>query len=174
MSSKTKSKHSRSNSANFSRIFKTRWASWGVIGLLWIAFILLLLPIIESSLAPFFRQIGLIFVIVSIVFGFYFAYLVIMWIARKLPNNEFGIWLHRIVATILFFTGALFAFVFASSATMAFAYTSSSSGAPVYSFGSLVALIVAFCIGIALFAGYMEFLFERKAGILIFSGKQRF
>jgi len=174
MSAKTKSNHSRSNLADFSRIFKTRWASLGVIGLLWIAFILLFLPIIESSLAPLFRQIGLIFIIISIVFGFYFAYLVIMWIARKLPNSEFGIWLHRIIATFLFFTGALFAFAFASSAAMAFASMLSSSGAPVYSFGSFVALIVAFCIGIALFAGYMEFLFERKAGILIFTGKQRF
>jgi hypothetical protein len=174
MSAKTRSIHSRSNPKDFSRIFKTRWASWGVIGLLWIPFILLVLPILESSFAPFFRQIGIFFIIISIVFGFYFAYLVIMWIARKLPNSEFGIWLHRIVATILFFTGALFAIAFVSSAGMAFAFTQSSSGAPVYSMGSFVALIVAFCIGIALFAGYMEFLFERKAGILIFSGNQRF
>lgn len=174
MSAKTKSNHSRLYSVNFSRIFKTIWASWGLIGILWIAFILLLLPIIESSLAPIFQKIGLIFIIISIVFGFYFAYLVIMWIARKLPNNEFGIWLHRIVATILFFTGAFFAFAFAFTAVTAFAYMLSSSGSPIYSFGSLVALIVAFFIGIAIFAGYMEFLFERKAGILIFTGKQRF
>ena len=65
MSAKTRSIHSRSNPKDFSRIFKTRWASWGVIGLLWIPFILLVLPILESSFAPFFRQIGIFFVTIQ-------------------------------------------------------------------------------------------------------------
>jgi hypothetical protein len=172
--SKKRSIRARSNFQKPFRFSRHKWMNWGVIGVLWIVFILLVLPIFESSLPSLFQSIGIIFMIISIGFGFFFAYLTVMWIEKQLPRNEFGLWLHRIVATILFLGGAFFAFTFAFSAEMTYALSMTHTGSPLYSFGSLAALVVAFFIGIAFFAGYMEFLFERKAGILIFAGNQRF
>ncbi len=172
--SKKRPLHARSNFQKSFRFSNRKWMSWGVIGILWIVIIFFVLPVFESSFPSLFRSIGFIFIIVSIVFGFFFAYTAVMWIEKQLPRNEFGLWLHRIVATIMCLGGALFAFAFASSAAMVYALSSTQTGSPIYSLGSFSALAVAFFIGIAFFAGYMEFLFERKAGILVFTGNQRF
>lgn len=143
---------------------------------IWVIFVLIALPILETMFTTIIEPLGFIFILISLILGFYLAYRFVMWIDRKMPNTEFGLWARRGISSILVLFGLGFGFLLLFSFTMTMTMTKFPIGSPkiFISFSSLGALIVCFCIGLAIFAGYMEFSFERRAGILVFHGRQRF
>ena len=142
---------------------------------IWVVILLFALPILETSLAIIIEPLGFIFILISLILGFYLAYRFVMWIDRKLPNTEFGLWSRRGIASILILVGLGFAFLWMFSFSMTMALSPIGTTSKIFiSISSLSALIVCFFIGLAVFAGYMEFTFERRAGIIVFQGRQRF
>jgi len=114
--------------------------------------------------------------VISFIFGFYSAYPLAMWIDRNIPNTDFGIWMRRIIACLMVLVGLGVAFLWLMSIALA-SVSLSIQGVTNNSYISILALIVliaGFFFGIAVFGGYTEFNFERRAGGFIFHGRQRF
>jgi|SRR5208337_2775341 len=160
---------------NFKKIFWKAKRNLFFLTVIWVIFILFALPLLETSFATIIEPLGFIFILISLILGFYLSYRLVMWIDRKLPNTDFGLWSRRGIASILILVGLGFAFLwmFSFSMTMALSPLGATSKILI-SISSLSTLIVCFCIGLAVFAGYMEFTFERRAGIIVFQGRQRF
>jgi len=160
---------------NFKNIFWKVKRNLLLLTVVWVIFILFALPVLETSFATIIEPLGFIFILISLILGFYQSYRLVVWIDRKLPNTEFGLWSRRGISSILVLVGLGFAFLwmFSFSMTMALSPMGKTSIILV-SIYSLSALIFCFCLGLAVFAGYMEFTFERRAGIIVFQGRQRF
>lgn len=147
-----------------------------IIGIIWVVICLLILPLIERTNQDLVTTLSPILFLFSFFLGIYNAYPLTMWIDKKIPNTEFGIWMRRITAVtmVLIGFGVVFVLLMAASITIgSFAIQGLTNG-PWVSFMAFIALIASFFLGIALFAGYIEFTFERKAGVLAFIGKQKF
>jgi len=145
-----------------------------VYGILWVIFLMFVLPWIESAYPQPVGDISFIFVLISGLIGVYAAYPVIMWVDRKIPNTDFGVWTRRLIAAILVFGGLSLTMLLTMSATLAISIVLNSGTVHVSSIASIAAITIGFSLGIAIFAGYIEYTFERKAGLLVFHGRQRF
>lgn len=143
-------------------------------GILWVIFLMFILPLIESAYPQPVGDISFIFILISGLIGIYAAYPVIMWIDRRIPNTDFGVWARRLIAVILVFGGMGLTMLLIMSTTLAIATIVSSGTAHVSSIVSIAAITIGFSFGIAIFASYIEYTFERKAGLLVFHGRQRF
>jgi len=143
-------------------------------GILWVIFLMFLLPWIESAYSQPIGDISFIFILISGLIGIYAAYPVIMWVDRKIPNTDFGVWARRLIAVILVFGGLSLTMLLTMSATLAISTVLSSGTVHVSSMASIAAITIGFSLGIAIFAGYIEYTFETKAGLLVFHGRQRF
>jgi len=141
-------------------------------GILWVIFLMFILPWIESAYPL--GDISVIFVVISGIIGIYAAYPVIMWVDRKIPNTDFGVWTRRIIAVALILGGMGLTMLLIMSTALTVATMLSSGTVHVSSITSIAAILVGFSFGIAIFAGYIEYTFERKAGLLVFHGRQRF
>lgn len=142
----------------------------------WFLILLLIMPVLEGTYTKLITDIGAIFILISFVLGFYNAYPLTMWIDHRIPNTDFGIWLRRIVAGIMAVGGFGFAIlIFISSmASVAQLHLQGVKFIPAISFLSISVLFAGFFIGIAIFAGYIEFTHERRAGTIIFFGKTKY
>ena len=164
-----------SGNYNFKNIFWKAKRNIFFLTAIWIIFVLFALPVLEKSFATIIEPLGFIFILISLILGFYLSYRFVMWIDRKLPNTDFGLWSRRGIASLLIVVGLGFAFLWMFSISMTMIESPIGATSRVFvSISSLSALIVCFCIGLAIFAGYMEFTFERRAGIMVFHGRQRF
>jgi len=145
-------------------------------GLIWVLFLLFVLPAIESLNPNLIAGISVVFIIVSAAIGFYASYSFVMWIERQLPCTYFGIWMRRVVSSILVMGGFALSFIFMASSVFTMA-TVSSLGSSHVGFASVFAfsgMIITFFAGTGLFAGYLEYVFEKKSGLLVFFGHQKF
>lgn len=89
---------------------------------------------------------------------------------RKPARSDFDIWLIRIKA-IIFIGAGFFILIIGSMST----YIVDKSGIlPMVRPSPATIFFWAIGIGLIIFAGYMEFVFERTAGSLVFVGRQRF
>ena len=147
-----------------------------ILGVVWFLTLLFILPILEGTYTKLFTDIGAIFILISFILGFYNAYPLTMWIDRRIPNTDFGIWLRRIVAGIMAVGGVGIAIVILISFSIASIGVGiqSNVSVPYISFMSLSVLFASFFLGIAIFAGYIEFTHERRAGIIVFFGKTKY
>jgi hypothetical protein len=137
---------------------------------------LFILPVFERMNSGFIHNILYVILITSVVIGFYAAYSVAMWIDRKLSYSYFGAWMRRAVSGIFIVAGLGLSTVLLLALTLT-AVTFMIQTGSLLGATSTVAFsctIIAFFTGIAFFAGYLEFVFEKKAGILVFIGRQRF
>jgi hypothetical protein len=144
-------------------------------GVGWFLILLSILPIIESALPKLIMDMSVIFIFISFTIGLYDAYLLTMWIDKRISNTDFGLWSRRIIAGIMAIGGFLLGLMFVMGFTVASLI--SMGGAkfiPATSILATEALFISFFVGLGLFAGYMEFTFERRAGALLFLGRQRF
>ena len=155
------------------RYGKNRGIYYGVI---WGLLMLFVLPIFERMNPEFLHSILYVILIPSAVIGFYAAYSVAIWIDRKLSNSYFGVWMRRAVSGIFIVVGLGLSIMWLLALTL-------TAAAFMFQTGSLLGAtstvafsctIIAFFMGIAFFAGYLEFVFEKKAGMLVFIGRQRF
>ena len=145
-------------------------------GAIWALFFLFALPIIEGINQEAVLSIGYIILIPSAIIGFYAAYPIIMWIDKRLSNSYFGVWMRRVVSSFLVLAGFGLSLMWLLSFTLAMtllAARGSSLGGAVSAM-ALSCTIIAFFCGVGFFAGYLEYVFERKSGILVFTGRQRF
>lgn len=147
-----------------------------IIGIVWFLILLFIMPVLEGMYTKLITDIGAIFILISFVLGVYNAYPLTMWIDRRIPNTDFGIWLRRIVAGILAVGGIGIAIVILISFSIASigASIQSNVSVPYISFMSLSVLFASFFLGIAIFAGYIEFTHERKAGTIVFFGRSKY
>ena len=147
-----------------------------ILGVVWFLILLFIMPILEGTYTKLVTDIGVIFILTSFVLGFYNAYPLTMWIDRRIPNTDFGIWLRRIVAGIMAVGGVGIAIVILISFGIASIGVDiqSNVSVPYISFMSLSVLFASFFFGIAIFAGYIEFTHERRAGIIVFFGKTKY
>ena len=147
-----------------------------ILGVVWFLTLLFILPVLEGTYTKLFTDIGAIFILISFILGFYNAYPLTMWIDRRIPNTDFGIWLRRIVAGIMAVGGVGIAIVILISFSIASIGVGiqSNVSVPYISFMSLSVLFASFFLGIAIFAGYIEFTHERRAGIIVFFGKTKY
>lgn len=143
---------------------------------IWILFLLFVMPVFERVNQEFFQDVGYVLLIPSAIIGFYAAYPIIMWIDKRLSDSYFGVWMRRVVSSILVLAGLALSF----SWLLAFLLTVvqlASRGGTIHGAVSATALsctILAFFFGISFFAGYLEYVFERRSGVLVFTGHQRF
>jgi hypothetical protein len=147
-----------------------------LIAIIWVLFLLFVLPIVEYYFQEIITDISGLFIIISFIAGFYNAYPLAMWIDRKIPNTDFGIWMRRIIAGLMVLVGLGVAFLWLMGAALA-SVSSAIQGvtnSPYISILALIVLIAGFFFGIAVFGGYMVFNFERRAGGFAFHGRQRF
>lgn len=119
---------------------------------------------------------GALFVLISFVLGFYNAYHLTMWIDHRISNTDFGIWSRRVVAGMMAVGGPAVGIVMF---VMAIMITSQLEGQGIkftlaVSFLLISILFASFFIGMGVFAGYIEFTHERRAGTIIFFGKSRY
>jgi len=137
---------------------------------------LFVLPIFERINQELVLSIGYIILIPSAIIGFYAAYPIIMWIDKRLSNSYFGVWMRRVVSSALVLAGFGLSLMWLLSYTLTMAILASrgSSLSGGVSTTALSCTIIAFFCGIGFFAGYLEYVFERKSGILVFTGRQRF
>lgn len=147
-----------------------------IVGILWFLALLFIIPTLEGSYTEEIANISAILFIASFVIGFYNAYPLTMWIDRRIPNTDFGIWMRRIVAGIMVAVGFGFAFlVFISSMiSTAELYLQGVKSIPAVSFFSITVLFASFFIGIGAFASYIEFTHERRAGTIVHFGRTRY
>jgi len=118
---------------------------------------LIVLPFLENLLQIIIEPLGFIFILISIILGFYLAYRLVIWVDGKIPNTEFGIWARRGVLLIFVLFGLGLGFLlFLVYQIMA------TSFKVLVSVSSIIALIICFCFGLAIVAGYIvKFGFER-------------
>lgn len=144
-------------------------------GIGWFLILLFILPLIESALPKLIMDISVIFILISSVIGLYYAYLLTMWIDKRISNTDFGLWSRRIIAGIMTIGGFLLGLLFIMGFTVAsFTSTGGAKFIPAISNLATEVLFISFFAGLGLFASYMEFTFERRAGALVFLGHQRF
>lgn len=145
-------------------------------GIIWVLFTFFVLPVIEWANQDLVLNIMYIFLIISAVIGFYAAYPIIMWIDKRLSKSYLGTWMRRVVSGILAFAGFALSFVWLLSFVLAMV-TMAAKGSDfrgVVSAMALACTILTFFCGIGFFAGYLEYVFERESGFLVFTGRQRF
>lgn len=162
-----KKRRGRSSSvkSKFRIPYKLKKYSWAVIGILWLAFSILIFPIYGTNLI-----IDSASILISLAVGLKISYELMKIIMRKPARTDFDIWLIRIKA-IVFIGAGLFILFFGSLST----YLVDRSGVlPIIGPSPLTFFFWALGFGLILFAGYMEFAFERSAGSLVFIGKQGF
>lgn len=142
----------------------------------WFLTLLLILPVIEHMFTKLIIEIGGIFIIISVAISFYNAYILTMWIDRKISNNDFGIWLRRIVAGIMALGGFGFGLIFLMSSAISTASLSAKgvNAFPATSMLALMVLIAGFFIGLGIFASYIEFTHERRSGTIVHYGRTRY
>lgn len=145
-------------------------------GILWLLFIFFVLPFLEEMNSKLITDIGLIFLLISGAIGFYAAYPVTMWIDKKLPCSDFGLWARRIVSGVLLLVGVGFSVLWLMSIMMTIGIYASRgiTQGPWISVTSLTLLIIGFFAGLGLFSGYLEYVFEKRSGFLVFQGHQKF
>ena len=147
-----------------------------ILGIVWFLILLFIMPVLEGTYTKRITDIGAIFILISFVLGIYNAYPLTMWIDRRIPNTDFGIWLRRIVAGIMVVGGFGFAILIFISSMVSTAqlHLQGVKFIPAISFLSVSVLFASFFIGIAIFAGYVEFTHERRAGTIVFFGKTKY
>jgi hypothetical protein len=147
-----------------------------LIAAIWVLFLLFVLPIMEYHFQEIIVDISALFIIISFIIGCYNAYPLAMWIDRKIPHTDSGIWMRRIIACLMVLGGLGVAFLWLTGVALA-SVSSAIQGVPNSPYISILALIVlaaGFFFGIAVFGAYMEFNFERRSGGFVFRGRQRF
>ena len=147
-----------------------------ILGIVWFLILLFIMPVLECTYTDLITDIGVIFILISFVLGVYNAYPLTMWIDRRIPNTDFGIWLRRIVAGIMGVSGVGIAMIILLSFSIASIGMGiqSNVSVPYISFMSISVLFASFFFGIAIFAGYIEFTHERRAGTIVFFGKSKY
>ncbi|MFY1642865.1 hypothetical protein ACK11Z_03900 [Methanoculleus bourgensis] len=147
-----------------------------IYGMIWVLFIFFGLTTLEYHFSDMIMNIGALFIIISFLLGVYCAYPVVMWIDRKIPKTNFGLWMRRIVAGALVFVGAAMVCVWLLSASLAMLTLGieHQGQGPFITMMTLSVFVASFFVGLSIFAGYMEFKFEREAGVLVFHSHQRF
>jgi len=147
-----------------------------ILGIVWFLILLFIMPVLEGTYTKLITDIGAIFILISFVLGVYNAYPLTMWIDRRIPNTDFGIWLRRIVAGIMVVGGFGFAILIFISSMVSTAqlHLQGVKFIPAISFLSISVLFASFFIGIAIFAGYIEFTHERRAGTIVFFGRSKY
>jgi hypothetical protein len=110
-----------------------------IVGILWFLALLFIIPTLEWSYTEEIANISAIFIIASFVIGFYNAYPLTMWIDRRIPNTDFGIWMRRIDAGIMAAVGFGFAFLIFISSMVSTAelYLQGVKSIPAVSFGCI-------------------------------------
>jgi len=176
---KTKSSHNKNrNSRNISFWKRLKYAKKQglILGSVWFLVLLFIMPVLEGAYTKQITDIGAIFILISFVLGIYNAYPLTMWIDRRIPNTDFGIWLRRVVAGIMAVGGFGFAILIFISSTVSTAqlHLQGVKFIPAISFLSISVLFASFFVGIAIFAGYIEFTHERRAGTIVFFGKSKY
>ena len=155
------------------RYGKNRGIYYGVI---WGLLMLFVLPIFERMNPEFIHSILYAILIPSVVIGFYAAYSITMWIDRELSNSYFGVWMRRALSGVLIAVSFALSILCILSFTLTMAIFTFQTG-NLHGAVSVMALfctLVAFFLGVAFFAGYLEYVFEAKSGCLVFIGPQRF
>jgi len=160
---------------------KYKWNSWQkkriqsilfrepylVASITWIVLIMFIIPIIESNFF-YLRDLTWLFVLISIAIGIYCSYRVVKFIDNRLPKSEMGLWSLRLVSIGLVIIGIFLTLGALWTLSFALIYN------PTASFIGFGTLWISFFGSLIIFAGYLEFLFESRSGILIFQGRQRF
>jgi len=149
----------------YRKIYKFKRYNWAIIGFFW--FILL---VIFSSYHETNFIINSIINLISLIIGLNISHKIMKIIMRKPARTQYDIWAIRIKA-IIFACFGIFIAIFASLST----YTVDTSGVlPMVEPSILTIYFWSIGLGMIIFAAYMEFVFERTAGILVFGGRQRF
>lgn len=147
-----------------------------ILTVVWCLMLLFILPVLEGTYTKLITSyVGALFVLLSFVLGFYNAYHLTMWIDRRISNTDFGIWLRRTVAGMVaiggFAVGIVIFVVSIAATSQLHLYGIKFTSA--VSFLLMSVLFASFFIGMGIFAGYIEFTHERKAGTIVFFGKSR-
>ncbi|MHB8164585.1 MAG: hypothetical protein ACYDDV_09650 [Methanoregula sp.] len=147
------------------KISQFKRSVWAVVGVVWLVLLVIIFPffglnsLIDSAIS-----------LISLVIGLNFSYNLMKIFMRKQVRTEYDIWVIRIKA-IIFACVGIFIAIFAAIST----YLVDRSGIlPMVGPSPLTIYLWSVGFGMIIFAGYMEFVFERTAGILVFGGKQRF
>jgi uncharacterized protein YacL len=148
------------------RLFnKFKRSKWAVFGICWFIFLIIIFPIYGTYFI-----IDLALSIISLIIGLFISYRMMHIIMRKSIHTEYDIWAIRIKSIIFACCGIVIG-VIASLTTYRIR---TSHILPIVEPTPLTIFLWFIGIGMILFAGYMEFVFERKAGILVFVSKQKF
>lgn len=148
-----------------------------VLSVVWCLLLLFILPAFEGTYTKLASSYpGTLFVLISFVLGFYNAYHLTMWIDRRISNTDFGIWLRRVAAGMMAVGGPAVGIVMFVMAIMSTSQLEDQGVkfTSAVSFLLISILFASFFIGMGVFAGYMEFTHERRAGTIIFFGKSRY
>jgi|GEM_PF-6995747 len=129
------------------------------------------------SSVPAVHDLTIIMAIISFVIGFYDTFHFVKYIERKLTHSDFSLWLRRIISIVMLFVGLLLTFIGLMFISIILIYLDQPmplSTIDVFFLNPILVIIFGFSVGLILFSAYMEFTFERKSGIIIYSGKQKF
>jgi len=160
-----KRKNRSSFQGKFRIYYKLKRYTWSIIGIFWLVLLISLFPIYGTN---FIIDSGIS--LISLVIGFKLSYELMRFFMRKSVRSDFDIWLIRIKA-IIFVGIGFFILIFGSMSTY---IVDTSNILPMVGPSPLTIYFWAIGFGLIIFAGYMEFIFERRAGSLVFIGKQKF
>lgn len=149
----------------FSIYYKLKRYPWSIIGIFWFVLLVFLFPIYGSN---FIMDSGIS--LISLGIGLKLSYELMRLFMRKTAGSDFDIWMIRIKAIIFVLIG-FFILIFGSMSTY---IVDKSNILPLVRPSPLTIYFWAVGFGLIIFAGYMEFVFERRAGSLVFIGNQKF
>jgi hypothetical protein len=147
------------------QIYRFKKYNWAIIGIFWFFLLVIIFPTYSTN-----SIIDFAINLISLGIGLNISYNLMKIIMRKPVRTGYDIWVIRI-KSIIFACSGIFIAIFAASTT----YIIDKSGfTPMVGPSQLTIFLWSIGLGMIIFAAYMEFVFERRAGILVFTGKQKF
>ena len=138
---------------------------FAILSICWLIFLIIIFPIYGNNFI-----IDFVLSIISLIVGLNISYRIMRIVMRKPIHTEYDIWAIRIKAIIFVCTGIVIAII-VSLTTYRIEKTHIL---PIIQPTPLTIFLWSIGLGLIIFSSYMEFIFERKAGILVFTSKQKF
>ncbi len=123
-------------------------------------------------------------ILFSVIIGMYVSYRSIRNIEKKFfIYDDFSIWLRRVISIAMTVIGAVFLVIsityfgfllFVFNLSYTFNPSNSSYSISDFIISNIMGIFLGISLGLLILSLYIEFTFERNAGVIIFGGKQRF